>query len=248
LANLKNRDGADDPATKVRMRELQEEQAANRDELIDLLKDIEDAVAKLPETEEYESLRGSAQEFVELARETGADGLMTDAETALAEFAGTKGAQKAKEAADALMKLLRQCNGMCAGVGEKLKFAPGLGSRMGDTLQQLLGEMGLGDGSGQNGGGSGSGYSMRRGRKPSVGLYGQFRGAPEARGGNGRGKEQAPGAGGSGGVNPDQMHTLMDPQQTMESGGAGDPAIPLSYRKRVGQYFQRLAEELGDTK
>lgn len=248
LSNLKNKDGQDDPATKVRMRELQEEQAANREELNDLLKDIEENVAKLPEKEEYDSLRQSAQEFVDKARESGAEGMMNDAETALSEFSGTKGAQKAKEAADALMALLNQCNGMCDGAKNKLKFAPGLGGRMGKTLKQLLGEMGLGDGSGEGGGGFGGGYSMRRGSKPGMGLYGEFRGQPDPRGAAGRGRENFDGGSGRSGQNPDQTPALSERHQTTEAGGAGDPAIPLPYRKRVGQYFQRLAEELGDTK
>jgi hypothetical protein len=245
LSNLKNKDGQDDPATKVRMRELQEEQAANREELSDLLKDIEENVAKLPEKEEYDSLRQSAQEFVDNARESGAEGMMNDAETALSEFSGTKGSQKSKEAADALMALLNQCNGMCDNAGNKLKFAPGLGGKMGRTLKQLLGEMGLGDGTG---GGQGSGYSMKRGGNTGMGLYGEFRGHRDPLGGAGRGRENFDGGSGRSGQNPDQTPAISERHQTTEAGSAGDPAIPLPYRKRVGQYFQRLAEELGDTK
>ena len=57
-----------------------------------------------------------------------------------------------------------------------------------------------------------------------------------------------PGSGGSlaGGHNA-QDPALISTDATREASGVGQGEIPLRYRQRVGQYFQRLAEELGQS-
>ena len=95
--------------------------------------------------------------------------------------------------------------------------------------------MGIGAGGGMMGG-----YGM-------VGLYG---GMPDMLGsgwefGDGRGGDARRGAGNRGqpqGENPDRAR----PGELFAPGtaaGASEGAVPARYRRQVGQYFQRIAEE-----
>jgi len=118
-----------------------------------------------------------------------------------------------------------------------------LGLRLGNTIDQLLAEMGLGNGDGP-GSGAGNGYSARRSTLSNVGLYGRLPGTGEfARSGARRGPG---GAGGDAGGRPsdrDDPATLIDLPQKLRASGATGASIPAAYRRRVGAYFQRLAEE-----
>ena len=111
-------------------------------------------------------------------------------------------------------------------------------------MSQLLAEMGLNHGNGNAfGNGTGNGYSVPRSMMQNVGLYGQIRGGLEAESGGGTGDGPMAGAGGGSAENPNRDPTLSTSSATTKAGGSGDPSIPLPYRKRVGQYFQRLSEE-----
>jgi hypothetical protein len=176
---------------------------------------------------------------------------MSDAELALAEFAGTRAHEKATEAADLLESFLSKCQGMgeacanCLG----LKFEPGMSECLATTAAQLLAEAGLRSGRGPGlGEGAASGYSAQRGTMSNVGLYGTMPAlGPQ---GSGRGTEEpAVGPGGlrvlAAGQNSDAP-SLIDPSLKGDAAGAGQGAIPWRYRRKVGQYFQRLAEELAE--
>jgi len=112
LASPKDRDGEHKPLPKARMRDLEAEQRRIREDLNELLADIENHAAQLPDEEQFNRLRETATEFVEALRDSGAAEAMADAEAALAEFNGTRGYEKAKEAADILAKFLSQCEDM----------------------------------------------------------------------------------------------------------------------------------------
>ena len=137
--------------------------------------------------------------------------------------------------------------GGCA--GGCLKFSPGIGSSMGDSVAQMMADMmGTGSGVGGAGGGSGGlgGYSARRGPGANMGLYG---GLPAAIGSAGAGFSENNNAaavdGGSlasGAYQDDSPDSFGAPAETAAS-GAADAAIPVRYRRRVGDYFRRLAEE-----
>ncbi len=99
--------------------------------------------------------------------------------------------------------------------------------------------MGMGSGPG----GMMGGYSM-------MGLYG---GLPEMFGGK-EGETadfQGGGAGRVGrqgkpqGENPDEARA-EDVFAPGAAGGAADAAVPVRYRRQVGQYFERIAEETGE--
>ena len=240
LSSLKDSQREDNPAIKARMRDLEEEQRRIREELDRLLGDIENHVTRLPDEEQFDTLRATALKFVDAVRASGAAEAMADAETALAEFVGSKGYEKAKEAADILEKFLSQCNGMGDAAGLCLAFNPSLSQCLGNTVQQLLAEsMGMGSGSGQGGG---SGSSARRGA--NVGLYGGLPTLGEGLSGGGQGDHHAAGDPGSigGGFNPDEP-TLHSSPLSNSAGGTAAGSIPHRYRTRVGQYFQRIIEE-----
>ncbi len=248
-AALKGRDGEDDPAVKARMRDLEEEQRTIRDDLERLLDDIEDHVQLLPEDEQLDKLRQTATEFVEAVRQSGAADAMSDAEQALSDFQGTRAHEKALEAAEILEKFLQQCDAMGSCAGGCLVFRPSLGQCIGNSVAQLLAEMGLGFGSGSGSGfgsGSGNGFSARRGMMQNMGLYGSMpgltgqEGGPFGRSGDGRERERTAAFGGA----SDDAASLLGVPGMGQAGGAAEAAVPLRYRKRVGQYFRRVAEEL----
>ena len=249
LSSLEGRDGQDDPALKTRMRDLQDDQQQIHEELNSLLEDILDHVEQLPDDPEFQQLGQTAAEFVREVEASGALETMADAADALAEFSGTRAYQKAREAADILAKFLKMCEGMGASGRGCLAFQPSLSNCLGNTIEQLLAEMGMGSGSGGFGMGTGgSGYSARRGPGRNLGLYGSMPGITEASGGGG-GADSAhlygPGNVGRGVANPDEA-TWTDEPGRQGAGGIGEGAIPARYRRRVGQYFQRIAEELSD--
>jgi hypothetical protein len=246
LSSLKGRDGEDDPALKARMRDLEEEQRKIREDLASLLDKIEADAKRLPDGEPFDELRETALKFAEDVRQSGASEAMTEAETGLAEFSGTKGHKGAQDAAEILQEFLKQCNGMGQQAGQCLAFQPKLGACMGNSVGQLLAEMGLGMGQGQ-GMGMGGGYSAQRNTMSNMGLYG---GLPALAGqnfhGGGQGDNQAEGTGGfSGGTNasePDLFHSTTNQSATSSSGGQA----PLEYRQKVGQYLRRLAEDFDE--
>ena len=247
LASLKGHDGEDNPALNGRMRDLEHEQRLLREELGALLDDIEEHVARLPDEPKLKKLRETATKFVKDVRASGAAGAMADAETALAEFSGARGHAKAKQAADILEKFLKRCNspgGMGAEGEGCLAFQPMLCNVLGNSVAQLLADMG---GMGNMGGG-GQGMGMGSGSS-NVGLYGGLEGL----GGWGEGRfhegQSASGQGGAGqgaagrpGRNPD----VPGPDDATAAGaaaGSSQGTIPIRYRRQVGQYMQRLAEE-----
>ena len=106
-------------------------------------------------------------------------------------------------------------------------------------FEQLLGAEGLGgQGSGQGG------YSVRRNSLRNVGLYGSLplRGQQSARANGGHapgglgdrsaGGADEPGAGKGTGAD------------RLRASGQSDASVPPEYRRRVSEYFQRVADEL----
>ena len=118
-----------------------------------------------------------------------------------------------------------------------LRFQPILCNGLGDTIAQVLGQM---MGSGMGGNGMMGGYGM-------VGLYGglpdTFGYAGEYGDSHGGGADRLAGPQGRPhGENPDEAR----PDEMSSPGaatGAGEGAAPVRYRRQVGQYFQRVAEE-----
>ena len=237
-AALKGHDGEDNPAMKARMRDLEQEQRQINEALSTFLENMEEHITKLPDKEELKELRETAEKFVKDVRGSGAPEAMTGAEGALAEFAGTRGHTKAKEAADILNKFLKKCNGMGNCAGNCLKFKPGLCNSMGNSIAQLLAGMNSGNGNG-SGGMSGDGMMGLYGGLPtSLANMGEFGHGPSSRNRRGVGSPR--------GANPDELK----PGELFAPGaatGASEGAVPVRYRRQVGDYFERVAEETGES-
>ncbi|GAA4436086.1 hypothetical protein [Bremerella cremea] len=233
LKALRGKDGEDDPDLKARMRDLQEEQKAIRNELQEVADKLEEGMLLLPPGDDAEKIRQAGKKLVEALRSSGAGEEMSAAEDGLSRFSGTDGHEHAREAADKLSQFAEENDAMNQMTQQLLVAIPGLGPGLGKTASQLLGEMGLG--------GNGRGYSS--GRSDKMGLFGSMEGMfAETGGGSDEERDSQALAVGAEGVNPDQpsMLDLMTPGGTS---GAGLSNVPLRYRERVAQYFRRITEE-----
>ncbi|MEZ6128099.1 MAG: hypothetical protein R3C59_05430 [Planctomycetaceae bacterium] len=251
LQSLKGQNANSDPQIRARMRELEEEQHRNREQLNDLLDRIEEHANSLPDAPELEELRSTALEFAKAVRECEAGGEMANAEGSLTEFDGTSGHAHADKAATLLEQFLSQCNGMGEAAGNCLpKFNPGLGQCMSNTLQQLSPGMKPGTGVKQGGMGLGmagsGGYSSQMSTMNNVGLYG---GEPQFDPANSSMGESN--SDNIGGVYTDPFAdgqnsggSGFEAHQTNPAYGGADWGVPIQYRRQAGQYLQRLAEDL----
>ena len=239
LSSLKGRDGEDNPALKARCREMEETQREIREALATLLIDIDDHIERLPNEPDLDRLRRTAADFVKEVRASGAAEAMSEAESSLAEFATTRGHEKAKAAADILEQFIKKCDGNCNLPNDcqgHIFFQPSLGDGMGNTMGQLLG-MGMGNGFGMNG-------------LSAMGIYGGMPivGGMEGWMGNDQQSIMSQSRRTSGTVpksNPDARTSNENPGIGNAS-GANEGEIPVQYRREVGKYFQRVAEESGD--
>jgi len=238
------------------MRDLEGEQKQIQSELGQLLDDIEDHARLLPDDDRLAQLRATAQSFAAAVRGSGASEAMSDTEAALAAFAGTRSFESAQKAAGILEKFLAQCagDGELAGACQGcLKFQPGLADKLGNSIEQMLADAGLSlpgqlgqIGSGM-GIGAGNGYSARQSNLNNIGLYGN---RPtllsSARQGSGRSAAGA-GAGRPAGATAARRapETTSTPD-ALRAAGQAQTTIPANYRRRVADYFQRVADEIGD--
>jgi hypothetical protein len=242
LSALKEKQSAgDDPRLKSRMRDVEEEQRKLRDELGQLLDDIETHAKELPDDEKLADLRETAEAFARDVRDSDAAEWMRGAEQALADFDGKAGHTNAKVAEETLAKFISKCKG----IGEKgeacLKFQPGLAAGLGNTVEQLLGASGLTPGMGK---GAGGGYAASRSTLRNVGIYGQMaRMSKASKSGGGRADR---GASTDGRGNPDDPGNAFveDAGGRQKIGGQAEAAVPVKYKRRVGDYFRRVADEI----
>ncbi len=150
-------------------------------------------------------------------------------------------------------RLLAKCSGQ-TGMGSQgqacLSFQPALPGNLGNSIEQMLAGAGLprpGAGMGQGTGPAGDGYSARRSTLDNVGLYGgrpplgssPRSGSGRSGAGGGPGRATAP----PGGRNPTD---LLGVAGKMDAVGQAQAPIPAPYRRRVADYFQRIAEETGE--
>ncbi|HYH66789.1 MAG TPA: hypothetical protein VD866_18995, partial [Urbifossiella sp.] len=231
LRPLREQENVGDPAARTRVRDLKTEQGEVRTALAKLLDDIEDHVARLPDDPELETLRTTATDV----RGSGATEAMTAAEAALAEFSGKRGHGNADRAAEILEKFVERSEGAegIMGQGQQcLRFQPTLAAGLGNTVGQLLAE-------------SGGGASTPGPSSAGVGLYGNLPGLGSSSGagpvggsGDGRGD-------GQGGVTRTGPGPAAPGCRPPGASGASDAAVPAAYRRRVAEYFQRVADETG---
>jgi hypothetical protein len=240
LASIQTANGQDDPQLKARMRDLRDEQHQLRDDLRQLLDDIDSHVGALPPDERLDQLRNTASDFSKAVRNSPADGQMQDAETALEEFAGTPASTNAKAAEDTLNSFISRCQSMGQQGGVCLKFQPKLSAGLGDSVSELL-SMGMG---GMGMGGGGGGYTAMQNSLMNVGLYGTIPLLSQESGSHGgqadHGVASADDGSPSGKASPDAGAA----SGTLSASGASDAPVPPQYKKQVGEYFQRVDDEL----
>ena len=249
LKSLKDFDGGDDPATKARIRELEEQQRRIRDELNDLLDKIEEDIAKLPEDEQFRELRETAENFVVEVRGSGATGEMSSAEEALAQLQGDQGHQSAERAAELLEQFLSQCQNMGNQAGECLpKFSPGLGQSLQNTLEQLTQGMGNQTGGMGTGTAGSGGYSTTSNNLNNIGMYGAvpLLDTSPSMGGMSDETSQQGVIPNVVGVDGAQDAAAFDTSQTNPAYGGAEWGVPLRYRRSAGRYLQQIAEELDE--
>jgi hypothetical protein len=239
----------DNPQLEARLRDFEDEQQRVQQDLHDLLADIEQHVAQLPpegHDERVDQLRMTAVDFVANVRASTIDPQMAAAQAALADFSGTQAHTAAKDAADQMEKLLSKCSGMGEEASTCLKFQPGLSDGLGNTVEQMLASMNNGGKPG-TGTGNGGGYSAKRSTMNNVGMYGHLptRSTPGGGGGGQNGKGSTMDA--SGGTDTGDAMTA-DALGKNRSAGEAAAAVPPQYRRRVGDYFRRVADELGEQK
>jgi hypothetical protein len=239
----------DDPKAKSRMRDLEAEQRQLREELRELLGDIDNHVQALPADPKLDDLRKTSTDFAKAVRDSLAADQMQSSETALSDFKGGDAAKNSKDAADTLEAFLSKCNGMGEQAGQCMKFNPSLASKLGNSIDQLLDAEGLGSKPGKRGeGGTGGGFSQRRSTLNNVGLYGGLPRPSGKQARHGGRSTQGPVAGGGpNGPGDDAGDPGGDARGgRLKAAGESGASVPARYRKKVGEYFQRVADELGE--
>jgi hypothetical protein len=128
-----------------------------------------------------------------------------------------------------------------------LGFQPKLSSALGNTVDQLLQAQGLSMGRGKGMNGAGGGYSARRSTLNNVGLYGSLPRMSRQSGKNGNARN-AQGSAVSSAGNPTDPNDPngFRPGGRMQAAGESGANVPAVYRKKVGAYFERVADELGE--
>ncbi len=243
-----------DPAVARRADELRREQQQLQVGLSQLLEDIESHTKQLPADPEFDKLRQTASEFTKQVRGSQADPTMTSTQEDLLKDNPAAATEHATKAADILESFLSQCSGMGDQACENCQagFNPSAGSaKLGNSVQQLLDRLGLGQGqSGRKPGmaagmGPGGGYSMPQNTAENIGLYGGLP-TPVAtpRSGDGDKSDGAIASYAQGG----SADATGGAEPKMEATTRGDAAagVPSLYREQVNDYFRQLADELGD--
>ena len=246
LAAMKDHDQETDPAAKGRMRDCEVEQKQLHDALGELLGDIDDHVAKLPDDRRLDDLRETARRFAEDVRGSRVLPAMSEARSALASFAGSQSYRAANEATETMAGFLGRCQSLGQSGQMCLKFQPTLSGSMGNTIEEMLNEAGSAL-KGRQGAGAGSGYSAPRSTARNVGMYGGLSNPTNtARGGSLPGRLVETAGAGQEGAGPYSASPGGSPDADSVTGGAGSPEVPVQYRRKVGQYFERIADEMPD--
>jgi hypothetical protein len=239
LASLKEHENSDDPKTKSRIRDLEEEQQANREELRKLDSDILDHVAALPDDKKLDDLRKMAIDFGMTLQSSDADAQMQAAESSLSDFSGSAAHANAQAAADTLERFIAKCDAAGGQAASCLKFQPKLAAGLGNSVDQLLASMSSGMGGGM------SGYSASRASLANVGLYGNIPLTSAESGSHGGHAKHGVGTNlagdrASGTPAPFAAHGAL------EARGESTATVPPQYKQRVGEYFRRVSDELGE--
>jgi hypothetical protein len=228
------KDGWRRPATEAR--ELQQDIRKMLTKALDKLEDLlADLDAKALDLEDFAK---DVREFIDGLRGAGVIEAMSEAERELENFAVPRGFAEAKRALDLLEEFLTRhkpedlANGAGGGQG-RIRFTPGMRNALRQTLSQMLGERGFGRG------------EMAR-QNDNIGLYGganlpqDF--ASSRAGKNSTSKKDGGGAAATRDSGDNAPRANETPGGQVQ-GSTGEAAVPITYRRRVADYFQRIADE-----
>lgn len=254
MNGLQNAD-ANDRATQRRVAELESEQEQLKQQLEQLLGDIEDHALHLPEDADMEKLRETALQFVDSVRDSQASDAMAQAQKDLVQDSFSDAQANAQRAAEILEKFLSDSQEM----GDKAcknceaAFNPG-GTKMGNSMQQMLDMMGMNGRSGMKpgskpgmgmGSGAGSGYSQRTSGPQNIGMYGSVP-SPQSSPSRGTGDRKSQGVASSKAFETDASGNAQKEEITQgESSGQSMNTIPSTYRSKVADYLRNLSDQIG---
>jgi hypothetical protein len=222
---------------QMELQELAHQQERVQKGLHDLMEQLPQMLAAVPDEPDYAQLRADVNHFLNAVAEAKIEKDLTDATTALGVPDAATGHALAQIAAQKMMALVGECNGMPQAGEQALaaRFQPKLTKPgLGNSLGQILAALGVGNG--QNGR---DGYGLFN---ESVAVYG-----PNAQVTG----EQAGGQGqtGSGNSRPgapilgDARDSALPPPETPGRVHLQpDAKFPLRYRDLVGEYFRVIAE------
>jgi hypothetical protein len=257
MESLRESSDPNDQAAQRRLKNLESQQQALREQLSDLMNRIEEEAEKLPPDPDLESLRSTALEFAQAVKSSEALSEMQNSQNELLENRPQSAAEAAAKAAEILKSFLQDSQNM----GDKAckncqqKFAPGMQNTQSvkDAMNQLMqmmgmkpGQSGMGSGFGMGASGTGGfGGSERNAGTSNRGMYGSLPMSRPSSGG--RGENGGPTA-------PSDYVTSPVESQSEKGNGIGrqgvtsdsSNAIPSQYRKSVFQYFQKIADEQKD--
>ena len=240
-AALKGRDGQDDPALKARMRDLEEEQRQIREALAKFLEDMQEHIEKLPDKPELASFAGRRGSLPRTWRPAGRRRRWPPPRRPWPSSPPPAATKRPRRPPTSWRSSSSAADGMGKGCRNAMlwRFSRRLSNCLGDTLAQLLAQAWPAWGGSGSGGMGGYGMSGLYGGLPAIFGWKErpaaSRPAPTASRGSGRfaGK-------------PRRESRRARAGETVAAGaaaGASEGAVPERYRRQVGQYFQRVAEE-----
>jgi hypothetical protein len=222
---------------QIEVQELTEQQRRIKDELGKMLASLPESLEQIPKDEQFKPLRDDVEKFLKAVEEAKIEEDIGGASKALGEHDVMTGHVLAKSAAEKMDKLISKCRGdMRQSAKQCLRFQPKIQQAFGNTFEQILAAMGLGQGQGQGGQ---DGYGLFN---EDVALYGpNAQVAGEQAGGRGTSGE-APARDGQRLASDPTDRALPKPGEPGRVRLQPNAKFPLKYREVVGEYFKAIAE------
>jgi hypothetical protein len=222
---------------QVEVQELAHQQHRIQEALHVMLAQLPELLAEIPADPEFDPLRHDVNEFIGAVTDAKIEDNLSLAANALDEPDTMTGAAQAQTAAEKMDRLIGRCNGLAQPGQQCLaaRFQPKLTKPgMGNTLQQILAAMGVGNGEGGR-----DGYAMFN---EDVALYG-----PNVELAGEQGRRQGD-TGRSEGRHTEHVASNVRDAALPTSATTSrvrlqpDAKFPLRYRDIVGEYFRVVAE------
>jgi len=254
MESLREASDPNDQVAQRRIKNLESQQQALREQLNDLIDTIEVEAEKLPADPELESLRATATEFAQAVKGSEALSEMQNSQNELLANRPQSAAQSAAKAAEILMGFMQSSKNVgdqaCKNCQQKFSPSRNDPQTVKDAMDQLMQMMGMKPGQSGMGSGFGIGSSGMAGiggseRNSGVSNRGMYGALPMSRPSSG-------GRGENGGSTAPNDFLTIPGEKQLEKGNAirrqgvtsdASNAIPSQYRNSVYRYFQKIADE-----